>query len=50
MKTVEHIAIIRQCYRSDGGAEKIIERTLSELNQYNLSMSVIARSWEGGWS
>jgi len=24
-------AIIRQCYRSDGGAEKIIERTLSDL-------------------
>jgi len=46
MKAVGHIAIIRQCYRSDGGAEKIIERTLSELNKYDLGLSVIARSWE----
>ncbi len=38
---------LRQCYRSDGSAERIIERTLSELNKYSLSLSVIARSWVG---
>ncbi len=44
MKTVG-FAIIRQCYRFDGSAERIAVRTLSELNKYNLSLSFIARSW-----
>jgi hypothetical protein len=44
MKTVG-FAIIRQCYRFDGSAERIAVRTLSELNKYNLSLLVIACLW-----
>lgn len=41
------LAIVRQKYRPDGGAERFISRALSALNQHNLSLNVITREWQG---
>ncbi len=40
------LAIIRQSYRPDGGAERIIERMLSQLQQrYQLDISLLTQKW-----
>ena len=42
------LAIVRQQYRPDGGAERFIARALSGLSNSNdLDISVIARDWQG---
>jgi len=42
------LAIVRQKYRPDGGAEKIIARTLKGLENLDLDISVISSSWPEG--
>ncbi|MDC9596835.1 glycosyltransferase family 4 protein [Xenorhabdus anantnagensis] len=41
------LAIVRQKYRPDGGAERFISRALEALNNDSLDLNVITRSWEG---
>lgn len=41
------LAIIRQSYRPDGGAERIIERMLSQLRRrYQLDISLLTQEWK----
>ncbi|AEW44286.1 UDP-glucose:(heptosyl)LPS alpha-1,3-glucosyltransferase [Serratia symbiotica str. 'Cinara cedri'] len=46
MKTCR-LAIIRQKYRQDGGAERFISRSLEALAKHNLDLNVITREWQG---
>lgn len=46
MKTLR-LAIVRQKYRPDGGAERFISRALEALEQKDLELNVITRCWEG---
>ncbi|PHM38523.1 glycosyltransferase family 4 protein [Xenorhabdus innexi] len=46
MKPVR-LAIVRQKYRPDGGAERFISRALDALDNENLELNVITRSWQG---
>ncbi|QTL39821.1 glycosyltransferase family 4 protein [Xenorhabdus budapestensis] len=46
MKPVR-LAIVRQKYRPDGGAERFISRALEALGNENLQLNVITRSWQG---
>ncbi|NHB87616.1 glycosyltransferase family 4 protein [Photorhabdus tasmaniensis] len=46
MKSVR-LAIVRQKYRSDGGAERFVSRALAALGNENLELNVITRSWQG---
>ncbi|MBD2795682.1 glycosyltransferase family 4 protein [Xenorhabdus sp. 18] len=41
------LAIVRQKYRPDGGAERFISRALEALDNDSLDLNVITRSWEG---
>ncbi|MDG9669834.1 glycosyltransferase family 4 protein [Hahella sp. CR1] len=41
------LAIIRQKYRPDGGAERFISRALDALGAQNLELTVLTRKWEG---
>ncbi|AOM41749.1 glycosyltransferase family 4 protein [Xenorhabdus hominickii] len=41
------LAIVRQKYRLDGGAERFISRALEALDQQQLELNVITRSWQG---
>ncbi|ATO35653.1 glycosyltransferase family 4 protein [Dickeya dianthicola] len=42
------LAIVRQKYRPDGGAERFVSRALDALsNHRSLDVSVITRSWDG---
>jgi UDP-glucose:(heptosyl)LPS alpha-1,3-glucosyltransferase len=41
------LAIVRQKYRPDGGAERFISRALAALHNENLELNVITRSWQG---
>ncbi|PHM72723.1 glycosyltransferase family 4 protein [Xenorhabdus kozodoii] len=41
------LAIVRQKYRPDGGAERFISRALEALDNDSLELNVITRSWEG---
>ncbi|MDC9603991.1 glycosyltransferase family 4 protein [Xenorhabdus griffiniae] len=41
------LAIVRQKYRPDGGAERFISRALEALDNGSLELNVITRSWEG---
>ncbi|WP_340616630.1 glycosyltransferase family 4 protein [Xenorhabdus entomophaga] len=41
------LAIVRQKYRPDGGAERFISRALEALGNGNLDLNVITRSWQG---
>lgn len=47
------LAIVRQKYRPDGGAERFVSRALEALDNQNLELNVITRSWQGaaapGW-
>ncbi|PKH23583.1 glycosyl transferase family 1 [Enterobacterales bacterium CwR94] len=41
------LAIVRQKYRPDGGAERFISRALEALDQQQLELNVITRQWQG---
>ena len=41
------LAIIRQKYRPDGGAERFVSRALGALQNQNLELNVITRQWQG---
>ncbi len=47
------LAIVRQQYRPDGGAERFISRALKALNNDSLELNIITRHWQGalkpGW-
>ncbi|AXF78177.1 glycosyltransferase family 4 protein [Erwinia tracheiphila] len=47
------LAIVRQKYRPDGGAERFIARALEALDDDRLELNIITRSWQGepkpGW-
>jgi UDP-glucose:(heptosyl)LPS alpha-1,3-glucosyltransferase len=45
---VQRLAIIRQSYRPDGGAERIIQRMIDGLQQYYpLDITLITQQWQG---
>ncbi|UDG79584.1 glycosyltransferase family 4 protein [Candidatus Steffania adelgidicola] len=41
------LAIVRQRYRVDGGAERFISRTLEALHDSRLELNIITRQWSG---
>lgn len=41
------LAIIRQKYRPDGGAERFVSRALGALEDQNIELNVITRQWQG---
>lgn len=41
------LALVRQKYRPDGGAERFVSRALEALEDQNLDLSVITREWQG---
>jgi UDP-glucose:(heptosyl)LPS alpha-1,3-glucosyltransferase len=41
------LAIVRQKYRPDGGAERFISRALEALDSEELDLNIITRSWQG---
>lgn len=41
------LAIVRQKYRPDGGAERFVSRALTALSNQNLELNVITREWQG---
>jgi len=41
------LAIVRQKYRPDGGAERFISRALEALESDRLDLNIITRSWQG---
>lgn len=41
------LALVRQKYRPDGGAERFISRALEALDDQNLELNVITRQWQG---
>lgn len=47
------LALVRQKYRPDGGAERFVSRALEALENQNLELNVITREWQGeikaGW-
>lgn len=41
------LAIVRQKYRPDGGAERFVSRALEALSAHDLELNVITRKWQG---
>lgn len=41
------LAIVRQKYRPDGGAERFVSRALEALEGQDLELNVITREWQG---
>ncbi|MFU9136372.1 glycosyltransferase family 4 protein [Erwinia tasmaniensis] len=41
------LAIVRQKYRPDGGAERFIARALEALDDSSLELNIITRDWQG---
>jgi UDP-glucose:(heptosyl)LPS alpha-1,3-glucosyltransferase len=41
------LAIVRQKYRPDGGAERFVSRALTALSSEDLELNVITRQWQG---
>jgi len=41
------LALVRQKYRPDGGAERFVSRALEALEDQDLDLSVITREWQG---
>jgi len=41
------LAIVRQKYRPDGGAERFVSRALEALEDEDLQLNVITRQWQG---
>jgi len=46
VKSPLHIALIRQTYRPDGGAERFVSRALDALAIRGVEISLFARSWK----
>lgn len=46
LKTLR-LALVRQKYRPDGGAERFVSRALEALEASHLELNVITRSWQG---
>lgn len=46
IKTIR-LAIVRQKYRPDGGAERFISRALEALDDQDIELNIITRQWEG---
>jgi UDP-glucose:(heptosyl)LPS alpha-1,3-glucosyltransferase len=44
MKPIK-LALIRQSYRDDGGAERFVSRAIEALNNQDLNLTLIARKW-----
>ena len=42
-----HVALVRQRYNAQGGAERFIERALAALARQGLAVTVLAREWTG---
>ena len=47
MKKSLSIALIRQRYVQDGGAERFVERAVSALSERDVALTVLARKWTG---
>ncbi|WP_061706728.1 glycosyltransferase family 4 protein [Pseudenterobacter timonensis] len=47
MTRCHRLAIVRQKYRPDGGAERFVSRALTALSNQNLELNVITREWQG---
>lgn len=41
------LALIRQKYRPDGGAERFVAKTLEALASHDLELNIITRQWQG---
>ena len=41
------LALVRQKYRPDGGAERFVSRALEALDDSDLELNVITREWQG---
>jgi len=41
------LALVRQKYRPDGGAERFVSRALEALGEHDLELNVITREWQG---
>lgn len=41
------LALVRQKYRPDGGAERFVSRALEALDSSHLQLNVITREWQG---
>ncbi|AVF36570.1 glycosyltransferase family 4 protein [Rahnella sikkimica] len=41
------LALVRQKYRPDGGAERFVSRALEALENQNIELNVITREWQG---
>ncbi|RPH31080.1 glycosyltransferase family 1 protein [Buttiauxella warmboldiae] len=41
------LALVRQKYRPDGGAERFVSRALEALDAHDLELNVITRQWQG---
>ncbi len=46
MKNIR-LAIVRQKYRPDGGAERFVSRALEALDNKDMELNVITRQWQG---
>lgn len=41
------LALIRQRYTQDGGAERFVERTITALHDRDVALTILARQWSG---
>ncbi|ATI64140.1 glycosyltransferase family 4 protein [Edwardsiella tarda] len=41
------LALVRQKYRPDGGAERFVSRALEALDSHDIELNVITRQWQG---
>jgi len=41
------LALVRQKYRPDGGAERFVSRALEALDEHDIELNVITREWQG---
>lgn len=41
------LALVRQKYRPDGGAERFVARALEALDSHDIELNVITRQWQG---
>jgi len=43
------LALVRQKYRPDGGAERFVSRALEALDEHDIELNVITREWQGAF-
>lgn len=41
------LALVRQKYRPDGGAERFVSRALEALDEHDMELNIITREWQG---